>query len=894
MTEKLCVLVDGSSYLYRAYHAMPNLTNSTGEPTGAIYGVVNMLKSLVKSYPEGTLITVVFDPKGKTVRHSIFPEYKANRSAMPEDLVPQIAPIHDIIRAMGLPVLVIPEQEADDVIGTLTKLAVASNYDVVISTGDKDMAQLVAPSVELVNTMTNVKLDRSGVKEKFGVFPEQIIDYLALIGDSSDNIPGVPKVGPKTASKWLNEYENISNLVDNIDSLSGKVAQNLQDNLEHLALAQKLVTIDTNVDIGVFTLESMQRLEVDTESLAEYYRKFGFKKYLQELGATKVNVKKNNADYKVILSKNEFNELLDHLDKAPVISVDTETNSLDSMIAELVGISVSFKSGSGFYIPLAHDYDEAPKQLEVKSVLSSLEPYLTRDDKIIVGQNIKYDYQVLVRHGLTLGGKWFDTMLLSYVLDSSSGRHNLNALAERYLDAELIEFEDVVGKGKDQVTFNKVDLEKATQYAAEDADIAFRLYEHLWPLLQQQGLSDIYLRFEQPLVKILADMEMTGVLLDISILREQGRRLSLMIHDLEQEVQILAGEEFNLASTKQLRKILFEKLELPVLKKTPNKQPATSEEVLKTLAVEHEIAAKLLDYRSLTKLQSTYVEKLPLQINAKTGRVHCSYNQAVTVTGRLSSTDPNLQNIPIKNEEGRRIRKAFISPPGKVLMAADYSQIELRIMAHLSKDQTLLNAFSTGQDIHTATAAEVFDIELSEVNDSHRRKAKAINFGLIYGMSAFGLAKQLEVSRGAAQEYIDRYFSRYPGVKQYMDSATLMVKDNGYVETIFGRRLYLPGISDKNPMVRKAAERAAINAPMQGTAADIIKIAMQQISRVILEKKYGARMLLQVHDELVFEVVEGEVDSFQKEVISAMATAATLNVPLEVSIDTGLNWDQAH
>ena len=895
MTEKLCILVDGSSYLYRAYHAMPYLTNDKGEPTGAIYGVINMLKSLIKSYPEDALIAVVFDPKGKTSRHAIYPEYKANRSAMPDDLVPQIEPIHAIINALGLPLIVIPGEEADDVIGTLTKLATTNGFDVIISTGDKDMAQLVAPSVELVNTMTNTKSDRDGVYEKFGVFPEQIIDYLALIGDTSDNIPGVPKVGPKTAAKWLGKYGNIPNLIGNINDLTGKVAQNLQESIENLALAQRLVTIDTNLDLGGFDLAAMERKEPDVKELATLYSKYGFKKYLQELPDAEdlIQDESNDDSYLTILNEVDFNTLIQALTKADKIAIDTETDSIHALTANLVGISISIKAKEAYYIPLRHSYLDAPQQLDMQYVLSMLQTPLNNPDKIIIGQNIKYDYQVLARHGLVLGGQWFDTMLLSYVYDSGGGRHNLTALAARFLNLKLLEFEDVAGRGKEQVTFDKVQIAEATKYAAEDADIALRLYEHLLPIIPE-SIAKIYLQFEQPLIKILAHMEMDGVLLDIGILREQGRRLALAIFELEQQVHILAGEEFNLASTKQLRHILFEKLALPILKKTPNKQPATSEEVLSALSSEHEIAARLLEYRSLTKLQSTYVEKLPLEINPKTGRVHCSYNQAVTVTGRLSSTDPNLQNIPIKNAEGRKVRQAFIAPDDAVLLAADYSQIELRIMAHLSEDRALLTAFANGQDVHTATAAEVFDLDADDVTDSHRRKAKAINFGLIYGMSAFGLAKQIDVSRAAAQEYIDKYFARYPGVKSYMDNATAMVKEHGYVETVFGRRLYLPGIRDKNPMVRKAAERAAINAPMQGTAADIIKLAMQNISATITNKNIPAKMLLQVHDELVFEVKKDCVDNFKEDVITAMTHATTLHVPLEVSIAYGDNWDKAH
>ncbi|MBT4803402.1 MAG: DNA polymerase I [Legionellales bacterium] len=896
MTKKVCVLVDGSSYLYRAYHAMPYLTNDKKEPTGAIYGVINMLKSLIKQYPSDAMFGMIFDPKGPTVRHDIYPEYKANRDAMPDELIQQVEPLYAIIKAMGIPLIIMPGQEADDVIGTITKTALSLDYSVVISTGDKDIAQLVTPEVELINTMTNKKLGVDAVKEKFGVYPKQIIDYLALIGDSSDNIPGVDKVGPKTAAKWLQEYGDIDNLLANIDALRGKVASNLAASVDTLALARKLVTIDQNIIIPDFKFEQLQRSSPDTTTLANYYKQHGFKKFFEELNIeVQPQLQPNTAnDYITILTQVEFSSLLDVLATSNVIAVDTETDSLNARHANLVGISVAVKAKQGFYIPLKHNYEDCPSQLDLAAVISGLAPYLTAATKIIVGQNLKYDYQVLARHGLELGGQWYDTMLLSYVLDSSSGRHNLTALASRFLDIAVLEFEDVAGRGREQVTFDKVDIATATKYAAEDADIALRLYELIWPQLVSNGLSDIYFKFEAPLIKILATIEQNGVFLDIASLRAQGKRLKLAIYELEQAVHLLAGEEFNLASTKQLRQILFEKLGLPVLKKTPNKQAATSEEVLKSLSAEHEIAAKLLSHRSLTKLQSTYVDKLPTQIDPSTGRVHCSFNQAVTVTGRLSSTDPNLQNIPVKTHEGRLIRQAFIAPAGSLLLAADYSQIELRIMAHLSGDETLLVAFAEGRDIHTATASEVFGVPLDKVDQQQRRHAKAINFGLIYGMSAFGLAKQIGVGRVEAQLYIDKYFSQYPGVEAYMADAVTKVKDLGYVETISGRRLYLPGIKDRNHMVRKAAERAAINAPMQGSASDIIKTAMQNVSTAIETEGLEAKLCLQVHDELVFEVKEHDAEKLRQLVVVSMTRAAELRVPLEVSVGMGLNWAEAH
>jgi DNA polymerase-1 len=894
MTEKLCILVDGSSYLYRAYHAMPYLTNDAGDPTGALYGVINMLKSLQKTYPDAAYFAVVFDPKGPTSRHTVYPQYKANRAAMPDELACQIAPLHAVIRALGIPLIMVPGEEADDVIGTIAHQACQADYDVLISTGDKDMAQLVNPSVTLINTMNDQRLDREGVKAKFGVYPEQIIDYLALIGDTSDNIPGVDKVGPKTAAKWLEAYGDIETLCANQDALRGKVAENLANSQQTLRLAKQLVTINQHVPMPHFTLADCALQPADNPALAELYKTWGFKKFLQDLGPEVVPTPTVPTHYHTITSQAEWAALLETLSGYDTIAVDTETQSLNAREATLVGISLAVEAHTAYYIPCGHNYPGCPAQLPLTQVIDGLKPILSAKTVQIVGQNIKYDYQVLRRYGLILGGTWIDTMLLSYVLNSGAGRHNLTALAGRFLDTSVMEFEAVVGRGKAQKTFNEVPLAEATQYAAEDADIALRLYQHIWPQLVEANLVEVYHQLDAPLIAILADMEQNGILLDSAQLAQQGKRLARTIEELVQRIHDLAGESFNIASTKQLRTILFEKLQLPVLKKTPSKQPATSEEVLLALSESHEIAEVLLSYRRLTKLQSTYVEKLPQEVDRATGRIHSSFNQAVTVTGRLSSTDPNLQNIPVKTPEGRLIRQAFIAPPGHVLLAADYSQIELRIMAHLSGDPALLLAFSAGCDIHTATAAEVFGVEESAVSVTQRRHAKAINFGLIYGMSAFGLAKQIGVSRPEAQAYIDTYFARYPGVKQYMEAAVNTGAEQGYVSTIFGRRLYLPGIKDKNAMVRKAAERAAINAPMQGSAADLMKLAMQRVTRDLAQAQIPARLCLQVHDELVFEVPEADIERLSHVVREAMEGAASLQVPLTVSIGYGANWDDAH
>lgn len=892
MINKKLILVDGSSYLYRAFHAMPFLSSDDGMPTGAIYGVLNMLNSLQERYCVETAdIVVVFDPKGKTVRHDWYPEYKANRSAMPADLVEQIQPVHELIKALGIPLFIVAKQEADDVIGTLARIA-ATEREVVIATSDKDMAQLVGGKITLLNTMTDLLLDRDGVKEKFGVYPEQIIDYLTLVGDSADNIPGVPRVGPKTAIKWLGEYGSISNCLKHRDELNSAAFKSLVSSEERLPLLEKLVTIDQYVVLEDFHLSSLQMQGPDYEKQQQLFKKFGFKKQLVQL---KQQLPKKDVicDYRLVLCRDVFTQLLDDLAKAEVIALDTETDSLDVSVAKLVGISLSYKPNTAYYIPLGHDYDGVEEQLAADYVLNSLATVFA-SEKILVGQNIKYDYQILQRHGLVLPGLLYDTMLLSYVLNSSAGRHNMSALAERYLDCSVASFSDVAGSGKQQKTFNQIALAHALEYAAADADITLQLYYKLWPLLQNDNLADLYIKIEAPLIKILAEMELTGILLDSEKLIEQSARLKLEIASLNNDLYLLAGEEFNVASTKQLRHILFEKLALPVVKKTPTKQAATSEEVLTILSDDYEIARLLLQHRSLSKLKSTYTDRLPEQICSLSSRVHCSFNQAVTSTGRLSATEPNLQNIPIKNAEGRLIRQAFIAPPGKLLLSADYSQIELRIMAHLSNDENLLSSFAANEDIHSRTAAEIFAVPLAMVNQTQRRHAKAINFGLIYGMSAFGLAKQLGLPRAEAQDYIDCYFSRYPGVKQYMDSSVEFAQQQGYVETIYARKLYLPGIKDKNHIVKKAAQRAAINAPMQGSAADIIKLAMIDIAKKINNNNFAAKLLLQVHDELIFEVNAVAIDSFRQLVAASMESAANLSVPLSVSIGIGLNWDEAH
>ena len=894
-TNKL-VLVDGSSYLFRAYHAMPNLSNSQHEPTGAIYGVVNMLKRLQSDYGNDHLV-VVFDAKGKTFRNDMYPEYKAHRPPMPDELRVQIEPIHQIIQAMGLPLVCVDGVEADDVIGTLATQAAQHGMDTVISTGDKDMAQLVNDHVTLVNTMTDTTMDHDGVKEKFGVPPVLIIDYLTLIGDTVDNVPGVPKVGPKTAVKWLNEYGSLDAIMANADKIGGKVGENLRASLDYLPLSRQLVTIKCDVPLEV-SPENLHPVAEDSETLRELYSRFEFKTWLSQVlggNATQSETKTKTNHYTTILTQAQLDEWLARLQAAPVFAVDLETTSLNYMQAEIVGISFSDKAGEAAYVPVAHDYMDAPAQLDRDAVLAQLKPLLEDPQQHKLGQNLKYDMSVFARYDIELRGIEFDTMLESYVLDSTANRHDMDTLALKYLSHKTIHYEDVAGKGAKQIGFNEVPIDVASEYAAEDADVTFRLHEALWPKLQQHAsLVNVFTQIEMPLVPVLSRMERRGVLIDKDKLKQQSKQLSKRLLELEQEAYQAAGEEFNLGSPKQIQTILFEKLGLPVISKTPKGQPSTAEAVLQELAADYPLPALILETRALSKLKSTYTDKLPEMIDPQDGRVHTSYQQAVAATGRLSSTDPNLQNIPVRSEEGRRIRQAFIAQGGYKLVAADYSQIELRIMAHLSGDAGLINAFKAGEDIHRATAAEVFGVSREQVSHDQRRSAKAINFGLIYGMSAFGLSRQLNIARTEAQSYIDLYFSRYPGVKEYMESTRELAREQGYVETVFGRRLYLPDINASNMQRRQYAERTAINAPMQGTAADIIKRAMINLDAAINTQQRDIRMIMQVHDELVFEVNEGIVEDSVNLIRDKMVSAAELTIPLVVDVGVGENWDEAH
>ncbi len=902
------VLVDGSSYLFRAFYALPDLRSTTGHPTGAIRGVISMLRRLAKDYPNSPL-AVVFDAPGKTFRDEMYSEYKANRSAMPDDLREQIAPIHEMIKAMGLPLISVEGVEADDVIGTYAAQATVLQRETVISTGDKDMAQLVTPFVTLVNTMTETTMDAEGVKEKFGVGPELIVDYLALMGDTVDNIPGVPKVGPKTAAKWLNEFGSLDALMASADEVKGKVGENLRDSLEQLPLSRALTQIKCDLELPQ-TFADLILTTPNNESLAEFYRLFEFKSWLQELDTLQtpaaassdhmsntVEAVKPTAptNYELILDIEHLQQWVQRLEAAELIAIDTETTSIDYMKAELVGFSFAVTSGEAAYLPVAHDYPGAPEQVSLEEALAALKPVLANSAIAKVGQNLKYDMSVLARYGVIINGPLHDTMLQSYVLNSVASRHNMDALAGFYLDRKTIHFEDVAGKGAKQLTFNQVPLETAGDYAAEDADVTLALHHCLYPQLQaQSSLLQVYNDIDMPLVRILSLVERQGTLVDGRMLKQHSAELTDRLNELTQQVWQLAGENFNLDSPKQLQTILYDKMALPVLKKTPGGQPSTAEAVLVDLARDYELPQMILTYRSLAKLKSTYADKLPLDIQPATGRIHTSYHQAVAATGRLSSSDPNLQNIPIRNAEGRRIRQAFVAPPGRVILAADYSQIELRIMAHLSGDEGLTQAFAENQDIHRATAAEVFGIAPDDVADEQRRSAKAINFGLIYGMSAFGLAKQLNISRGLAADYIDRYFDRYPGVLRYMNETKALAADQGYVETVFGRRLYLPEINAKAVPRRQAAERTAINAPMQGTAADIIKLAMIGVQDWLPVSGLEAQMIMQVHDELVFEVAQTDVEALNAGVVERMAGAASLSVPLVVDTGVGDNWDQAH
>lgn len=899
MSENKLVLVDGSSYLYRAYHALPKLTSSRGEPTGAIHGVLNMINKLANEEATEHFV-VVFDAPGKTFRDDLFEKYKANRPPMPDELRLQVDPLLEAIPAMGIPLLRIAGVEADDVIGTLARRAQESGMDVLISTGDKDMAQLVNDKVTLVNTMTGSVLDREGVKKKFDVFPEQIIDYLALVGDSSDNIPGVPKVGAKTAAKWLNQWPTAEEILANANDIAGKVGESLRDNVDQLHMSQTLATIRQDIELQDGP-KDLRRRPPDAEKLKALYSRLELKRLLGLLeggeGAAiaEVPVSVSEGDYQTILTPADFDRWLRKIDQAELVALDTETTSINYMEAELVGISLAVKTGEAAYIPVAHNYPGAPDQLKRNDVLAAMKGFLQDANKKKVGHHLKYDAHIFARYGIELRGMQFDSMLESYVLNSVATRHDMDSVARYYLNVDTIHYEDVAGKGAKQITFDQVALEQAAPYAAEDADITLGLHQKLWEQLKKTpSLQSVYENIEQPLVPVLLAMEETGVLIDRDMLRKQSSELAEKMMRLEADAHELAGGPFNLGSPNQLQEILFGQLGLPVLRKTPKGQPSTAEDVLQELADDYDLPRVILEYRSVSKLKSTYTDKLPGQISEKTGRVHTSYHQAVAATGRLSSTDPNLQNIPIRTPEGRRIRQAFVAPEGTVLLAADYSQIELRIMAHLSGDAGLVKAFTEDKDVHAATAAEVFALKLEEVTADHRRSAKAINFGLMYGMSAFGLGKQLGIGRGQAQEYVDMYFDRYPGVKKFMDDTRLQARETGFVETEFGRRLYLPEINDRNAQRRQYAERSAINAPMQGTAADIIKRAMITVQDWLLTNEVPARMIMQVHDELVFEVARGSVDTVREDIVAMMSSAATLTVPLKVDAGVGDNWDEAH
>ena len=898
------ILVDGSSYLYRAFHAIRELSTSKGQPTNAIYGVINMLRRLIKDF-QPKHMAVVFDAKGKTFRDDLYDQYKANRAPMPDELRGQIEPLHNLIKAMGLPMLIIDGVEADDVIGTLAKQSTEAGMDCIISTGDKDMAQLVNNHVTLMNTMDNTTMDPQGVVDKFGIPPELIVDYLTLMGDSSDNIPGVPKVGPKTAVKWLNQYGSLNDVINNADDIKGKVGENLRDFLEQLPLSRELATIKCDVELPADP-QSLILNPPDNEQLKTMFAELEFRTWLSEVlsGSSAITNKSAvsnsaDADYQIVQDKKSFELWLKKLKQSTLFSFDTETTSLDYMQARIVGVSFAVEAGRAAYVPLMHqekhEDPEGGKQLDRDFVLDKLRPILEDPKQAKVGQNLKYDMNVLANHGIQLRGIEFDTMLESYVLDSTATRHDMDSLALKYLTYKTTHYEDVAGKGVKQVSFDQVPIAAAGPYAAEDADITLQLHQTLWPELEKTpGLASLFRDIEMPLVSVLSHIERNGVLVDAKMLAKQSTKLAKRLEEIKQEAFNVAGEEFNLASPKQIQAILFEKLGLPVKKKTPKGAPSTAEEVLVELALDFPLPKLILEHRGISKLKSTYTDKLPESIDSDSGRVHTSYHQAVASTGRLSSSDPNLQNIPIRSEEGRRIRQAFIAPKNHKLLAADYSQIELRIMAHLSGDEGLLTAFAAGEDIHRATAAEVFGTSVGDVSNEQRRSAKAINFGLIYGMSAFGLARQLGITRHDAQEYVDLYFQRYPGVKNFMDSTRESAREKGYVETVFGRRLYLPEINHSNGMRRQYAERTAINAPMQGTAADIIKRAMIEVDQWIEKSGLDVTLIMQVHDELVFEVHKDLVDEVKPEIDGLMTQVAKLQVPLVVDIGTGKNWDEAH
>lgn len=916
------ILIDGSSYLYRAYHAAPNFTNSDGEPTGAVYGVVNMLRSMLRQFSTEH-IAVIFDAKGKTFRDDMYPEYKANRPPMPDDLRGQIEPLHAVIKAMGLPLISISGVEADDVIGTLASQASKAGMPVLISTGDKDMAQLVDENVTLINTMTDVVMDPAGVVEKFGIGPELIIDYLALMGDKVDNIPGVPGVGEKTAKALLTGIGGLDALYDNLADIpalgfrgSKTMPKKLEDNKEAAYMSYQLATIKLDVELDMAPHE-LVKTTPDTDELTKLFGKLQFRRWLSEMldgsdgkiVADERVVSAGAADepkvvapvidrsgYETVLDEASFNAWLEQLNSAEVVTFDTETDGLDYMTANLIGVSFAVEEGKAAYVPVAHDYLDAPAQLDRDWVLAQLKPLLEDASKAKVGQNLKFDASILARYDIDMQGIAFDTMLESYVFNSVVGRHDMDSLSLRYLEHKTISFEEIAGKGKKQLTFNQIDLEQAGPYAAEDADITLRLHNVLIAKVNaDEKLKSVFEDIEMPLVPVLSRIERTGVLIDSMLMGAQSSELAARLDELQQQAFDIAEQEFNLSSPKQLQAILFEKMGLPILKKTPSGAASTNEEVLQELALDYPLPKLILEYRSLSKLKSTYTDKLPKMVNPATGRVHTSYHQAVTATGRLSSSDPNLQNIPIRNAEGRRIRQAFIAPTGYKVLAVDYSQIELRIMAHLSGDEALLDAFRHGKDIHAATAAEILGLPIESVSTEQRRRAKAINFGLIYGMSAFGLAKQLGMGRNEAQEYMDLYFERYPGVLEYMESTRNTASEQGFVETLFGRRLHLPDIKSRNGIRRKAAERAAINAPMQGTAADIIKRAMVLVDEWVQQQPEGqVRLLMQVHDELVFEVQEEHLERVTAEVQRLMEAAAQLDVPLVADADSGDNWDQAH
>jgi DNA polymerase-1 len=925
MTARKLLLIDGSSYLYRAFHALPPLSSSRGEPTGAVLGVLNMLNKLIKEEAPDR-IAVVFDAPGRTFRDDLFDQYKAHRAPMPDDLRSQLQPLLDAVDALGLPILRIAGVEADDVIGTLALRGAGCGFDVLISTGDKDMAQLVGERITLVNTMSNTRLDRAGVKAKFDVFPEQIVDYLALVGDSSDNIPGVSGVGPKTAAKWLSQYQTLDALIAHAADIAGKVGENLRNELPALELSRKLATIDTALVLAV-TPEELVGGAPDIPRLRELYARLELRALLKSLdsafpASSAVTVAVAEAGgasasaaeiaavgagvvselalaqprhYQTIAAQEALDSWIARLACAPLISFGTETDSLDYIRAQLVGVSFAIAPGEAAYLPLAHDYPGAPPQLDRSKVLSALKPLLEDPAIAKLGHHLKFDTHILANYGISLRGQKYDSMLESYVLDSVATRHDMDSTAEKYLRIKTIHYEDVVGKGAKQIAFNQVDVARAAEYAAEDADLTLRLHNAMWPQLEAAPrLKSLYETIEQPLVPVLYRMERSGVLVDRGLLRAQSSQLAARMLELQTQAHAAAGGAFNVDSPKQLQEILFGKLGLPVMRKTPTGQPSTAEDVLEELAESYELPRLILEYRGVSKLKSTYTDKLPEQVNERTGRIHTSYQQGVAATGRLSSSDPNLQNIPIRTPEGRRIRQAFVAPSGRSLVAADYSQIELRIMAHLSGDDSLLHAFAEDRDVHQATAAEVFGIPLAEVSAEQRRSAKAINFGLIYGMSAFGLARQLGIGRGEAQRYVELYFERYPGVKRYMDETRLQARELGYVETVFGRRLYLPEIRSRNAALRQYAERSAINAPMQGTAADIIKRAMIDVDAWLERTGTPALLIMQVHDELVLEVADEAIEYTVRELREHMIRAAELSVPLKVDVGIGRNWDEAN